>query len=246
LCVKEPVQRLVAAVRPPRRGPDGLPLPPPYLIHAVTGREDEALFLESGRREARAITAALARQGVDVGRLGAVLDFGCGCGRILRHFAGVRGPAWHGTDYDPELLGWARQHLPFATFQVNAFLGRLAFPDATFDLVYMFSVFTHLTEAQQLHWMAELTRVIVPGGHLYLALSGEKFLSLVAPTRLEEFRAGQLVVVWPEHAGRNVCGTYHPESYVRRTLARGLKVVDFVPSPDVKHLDAYLLRKPRG
>ena len=50
------------------------------------------------------------------------------------------------------------------------------YPDATFDLIYAFSVFTHLAPAGQTFWIAELTRVLKPGGCLFLTTHGEHYL----------------------------------------------------------------------
>ena len=58
--------------------------------------------------------AILARSGVTIERLGAILDFGCGAGRVLRHWKSLEGPALHGTDYNPELVAWCAASLPFA------------------------------------------------------------------------------------------------------------------------------------
>ena len=56
------------------------------------------------------------------------------------------------------------------------------------------------------------------------------------------------VVVASERAGSNACAAFHPETYVRGTLApaAGLEVVDFVPEGATGNprQDTYLLRKP--
>jgi SAM-dependent methyltransferase len=244
----------VGASDDPRDGPDGLPMPPGRLMHLVAASRDDAWFLEGGRLAASGMMAILARNGIAPERLGAILDFGCGAGRVLRHWKGLYwgngtdqgGPTLHGTDYNPELVAWCAANLPFAECRVNHLVGGLDYPDATFDLVYAFSVFTHLTAERQAFWIAELSRVLIPGGSLFLTTHGEHYLSRLSPAEQVTFRAGDLVVRGSKRAGSNDCAAFHPESYVRKNLARHFEVVEFVPegAKGNPRQDAYLLRKP--
>jgi SAM-dependent methyltransferase len=218
------------------------PLPPGHLVYLVSGTDNMVWFAESGAMAARGIRAALARAGVDIMRLGAVLDFGCGAGRIMRNWVDLRRPALYGTDQNPELVRWCRENIGFARFAVNEPEGRLDFDDASFDLVYAFSVFTHLTEEQHAHWMRELVRVLRPGGYLYLTTHGEYYKQYLPADRQEQFRLGDLVVCGGDHAGSNLCAAFHPEIYVRMVLGKGLAVVDYAPGEFPQ--DAYLFQIP--
>src|SRR5690606_28551620 len=40
----------------------------------------------------------------------------------------------------------------------------LSLPDASFDFIFAYSVFSHLNEASARHWMSEFHRVLRPGG----------------------------------------------------------------------------------
>jgi SAM-dependent methyltransferase len=115
---------------------DGLPLPPPALIVRVAGTPDPAWFLESGLLAAEAIREALERDGAPVDTLGAILDFGCGSGRVTRRWTGLRGVGVYGSDRDERAIEWCRLNLPFADFETNGLAPPLAFDDEAFDLVY--------------------------------------------------------------------------------------------------------------
>jgi len=58
--------------------------------------------------------------------------------------------------------------IPFAEFDINALSPPLVYGEGSFGLIYTFSVFTHLSEALQVSWLAELSRVLKPGGYLLL------------------------------------------------------------------------------
>jgi hypothetical protein len=110
------------------RGPgESLPVPPLALVDLVSGQPDIPWFLEGGRRAAAGVRETLGGQGVAMESLGAILDFGCGCGRVVRHWSGLPGPV-HGADLHPRLVEWCRSHLPFARFERNGLAPPLPYP----------------------------------------------------------------------------------------------------------------------
>ncbi len=225
----------------------GLPIPPGRLIHMVAGTEDVAWFLGSGEVAARCLWDTLTRNGVAIESLRDVLDFGCGVGRVIRHWHTPGGVRLHGADYNPELLAWCQASLPFATFQVNQIDRPLDARDESFDFAYALSVFTHLTAPLQRFWMDELLRVLRPGGHLFVTTHGAYYLDrLSLRTEQADFHAGRSVIHDARKDGSNDVAVYHPESHVREWLARGFEVREFAPEGALGNprQDAYLLRKP--
>jgi SAM-dependent methyltransferase len=224
---------------------DDLPLPPDELRELVAGTTNVPRFLNGGYLGVDSMIKLLRRSGVAPQDLAAILDFGCGCGRAIRHWRrhGVAG--LHGTDYNRELIAWCQANLPFADFAVNQWTPPLDYPEESFDLVYALSVFTHLPADLQFAWRDELRRVLRPGGYLLFTLHGRRYLPELAPEEHAQFNAGQLVVRDADNAGTNVCGSFHPEEYVRERFAVGFEVVDFVPegAKGNPHQDIYLLRR---
>jgi SAM-dependent methyltransferase len=225
--------------------PDGMPLPPPELVYLVTDQFGLEPFYRSGELGAGRIRDILAKNGVDAARLGALLDFGCGCGRVLRQWKTLAPQTRvYGCDYNPRLIEWCRRSLTFAEFSVNGAEAPLSYPSESFDFVYCISVFTHLTEAGQDFWLAELKRIIRPGGHLLVTLHGTSRAGQLTEEERRRFDAGQLVVVRDQYPGSNLCGAFHPEPYVRDRFGRSFAVVDYLPGGawDAAQ-DAVLLRK---
>ena len=198
----------------PLLGSDGLPLPPSRLRVRVIAQTDPAVFLSSGEDNRTELAELAESAGLAMGDVGRLLDFGCGCGRVIRHWASYDGLEVHGSDHDAELVGWVRDNLPFVSTNVNALGPPLPYPDGWFGLVYAISVFTHLTEELGEAWMHELRRVIRPGGLLAFSVLGDRNLDRLRPREREAYDRGELVVQFADAPGTNLCISYHPEPYL--------------------------------
>lgn len=117
------------------------------------------------------VTAIAEHYGADL--TGAnVLDWGCGHGRVIRHFAQRQvGQSW-AVDIDPENVSWLGEHLPSVQASTVPLVPPTELPSDHFDLVYGISVMTHLTRGVQQLWLAELKRITKPGGLVVLTFAG--------------------------------------------------------------------------
>ena len=203
--------------------PDGLPLPPRRLMVRVAMTADADWFLRSGRAAYDAIAAHVPLEKVE-----SVLDFGCGCGRVMRWFESFEG-AVAGSDVSRPAVDWCRDNLPFASFEVNGLEPPLAFEGASFDLVYALSVFTHLPEELQLAWRDEVLRVLRPGGLFLLTTHGRSYVPRLDADERSRFERGELVVRWGDIPGTNLCSAYHPEQFLRETFAQGFTFLELAP-----------------
>lgn len=176
---------------------EGLPLPPRRLAYRVgcprDSRRPLTLYESRGRDVRRAVLDALPAGYTFEGRR--VLDFGCGAGRVLRHFLDESATAelW-GCDIDEPSVRWLESNLcpPLHVFR-NGESPPLPRPDAYFDLVWALSVFPHLTD-QWSRWLLELHRVLKPDGLLLATYMGESQSMAIAREPWSEDRIGMNVV----------------------------------------------------
>lgn len=126
---------------------------------------------------------------VDLGRLepnGAVLDIGCGVGRMAIPLLGHLEPEgrYRGFDVVPEWIRWCTDHVtarhsgfrftvadienrkynPAGRFQASTY--RFPYDSESFDVAFATSVFTHLMRDDVDNYVREAARVLSPGGRL--------------------------------------------------------------------------------
>lgn len=149
-------------------------LPPVDLMARVAGLEDPDWFWNSGDLSLQGFESALGLVGAELADFSRILEWGCGCGRILLHSEQLSEEVdLYGVDIDGEAIAWAKTAIPWVTFSVCDGLPPLGFPDSHFDLILNHSVFTHLDASYQDAWLAELRRVLKPGGYALLSVSGD-------------------------------------------------------------------------
>jgi SAM-dependent methyltransferase len=103
----------------------------------------------------------------------ALLDWGCGHGRISRHFLEnwKESDIW-GMDIDGENIAWCKQRFSDGVFVHGPLRPPSPLRKETFDAVFAISVMTHLTADAQSVWLEELARVLKPRGIAILTFSG--------------------------------------------------------------------------
>ncbi|MEJ8838819.1 class I SAM-dependent DNA methyltransferase, partial [Ramlibacter sp. AN1133] len=169
--IKEPV---IDGVRMP-----GFP-PAELQSHTVGSAFDRAL-VEASNFYSYA-KQACAKHGTPIEPGAQILDFGVSWGRIIRFFMkDVEPSSLHGVDISTDYLDAARQTgVPGHLHRIDP-LGRLPYEDRAFDLVYAYSVFTHLPENVQDHWLPEIACSLKPGGLLVATVEPPRFIDHFLP-----------------------------------------------------------------
>jgi SAM-dependent methyltransferase len=204
-------------------------IPPQALRKRVHGHTQLFSFERVGAATSRSVFDAVAPH-LSLHANSHVLDFGCGCGRVLVYFKDTAHCHMTGSDIDGEAIAWCKANLSaFADFIQNGARPPLPFADATFDLVYSISVFTHLPEGMQFQWLRELRRVTKPGGYLLLTTRGTDQVPLNWFRRLRFLLTGFVYVVGGKTPGlpdfyRNA---FHAESYIRRKWNEFFEIIEF-------------------
>lgn len=151
---------------------DACPLPTTEDREGYHGERHFEYWL-SGLEDFKKIMAAGKESGLVIDRQTRVLDLGCASGRVLRHFAAQSEVEPWGCDISENHVAWCNRYLPKKTkVFLNTSIPNLQVQDNFFDIVFAMSVFTHI-ESFETSWLAELSRVIKPGGIAYVTIHDE-------------------------------------------------------------------------
>jgi SAM-dependent methyltransferase len=226
-----------------------MPVPSDRLMSRVAVGPDVGSFFRSGRESVRELRRTLAIADRTLESFASVLDFGCGCGRMLLWLEGIGlAGGLHGTDIDAEAIDWCREHIPFAEMAVNDQDPPLPYPDGTFDLVFNHSVFTHIDERRQDAWLAELQRVTRPGGLVVLSTHGEAAI----PAGDDQLRntLEREGIAFLDHTVPRTYSlpdwyqtTFHAPWYVFEHWGRWFQVRAYVPGGSLRYQDHVLLQR---
>ena len=238
---------------------ESIPLPPPHLRYRVAGTDFDKWFTKSGRMSVDDLFRALASIGKSFDQFHDILEWGCGCGRILRHLPVSPGSQRiYGNDIDQDAIAWVRENLPWIETSRTDGMPPLPYADGSFDLVYNHSVMTHLNSAYQDAWLAELRRVLRPGGILTLTVSGRNAFQIFldafpigAPER--EFHSKNLLSrgiyfidqdQWSGDFPEFYHTTFHEVSYIFNHWAEFLEVRCYIGRGALDYQDMVVLQKP--
>jgi SAM-dependent methyltransferase len=216
-----------------------LPAPPPDLVRTTQGGGDVASYIASAVSGLVTLEALCEASGLRTQDSGlkrpseppnAILDIGCGTGRLLLGWHAAGKTQLAGVDINPALIEWNREALPaVADWRVSNVEPPLAFPDASFDLIQLASVFTHLPLPLQRLWIEEFHRLLRPGGRVVITLHGSVYARvLLDPASQETFGREGYVEVAGAEPGANAFATFHAEGFARELFA-GFESVRYLP-----------------
>lgn len=164
-------------------------LPPSTLRTGGPPFQDNAYYLSSAENEVRRLVRHF-----DFNSTMRLLDIGCGSGRLAIGILSILGniSRYHGIDVSKPRINWCVRHIsakhpdflfthidvensrynPYGQGITDGF--SLPLSDGGCDIVYLYSVFSHMTIDQVDKYLEEIRRVLSESGHVFFTAFVEK------------------------------------------------------------------------
>jgi SAM-dependent methyltransferase len=227
-----------------RRQHPGIAMPPDFFIYE-TYRLNLQEYYTDGKTVATEILSLLG-QATNVQQASpAILDWGCGPGRITRHLPSLLpGAQVYGCDYNEEYIQWCQKNLPGIRFFQNGIDPPLALPADSIDAAIGISIFTHLSAKNHVAWIDELYRIMKKGGAAFITTQGDAYRPVLLPGELELFDKGELVIRENFREGNRLFAAFEPPAFMKQLIKDKFEVVQFIPADNTKpSQDCWVLRK---
>lgn len=228
------------------------PIPPDFLLQQIGGPKATSMsYLYGGYNVSEEIRWALRLIGRNLHDVKSILDFGCGCARVLRRFEDlVPACQLYGADISKETIDWCKKNIPFAKFTKNDPLPPLPFPDESFDLIYGISVLTHLDEGYQFAWLKELQRIAKPGAIVILTVHGDykAYGDLSDEDYMQLEKKGFVYKRVVKQGGVDGLPnfyqtTYHSRNYIEREWSRFFQISAYLRQGPMLYHDMVVMEK---
>jgi SAM-dependent methyltransferase len=259
VCEDEPLRALV----PPL---------PPLELRSITAAPDLPEFLWTGLVDMERIMALY--HGVEPmteDKKPAILDFGCGCGRMVRFLSTYAlDCSVHACEVNPDHVHWCQQNLQGIQVAQCKVTPPLPYKERMFELVFSLSVFTHLSKSNTINWLAEMRRILVPGGILIATLQGLVALEIIRDSVvhqqmfnfqregvieiIESFKTGAFLfypydsaTIEMAKAGEEYGNSFiHPAFLYETCKSEGFEVLEYLPGGLRSWQDIVILRRGLG
>ncbi len=239
-----------------RQADPGL-VPPRELIAQTAALNEEELerqcngdlYLETGYFEVLRIFKILNHFGINLRTIGSIYELGCGTARLLRHFRAIEGVRLVGSDVNSEMVEWCQKNLTGMEFYHNDLTPPLTFAeDNCFDLMIASSVFTHIPLETQELWLAEMQRILQPGGIFICSVLGQFHVSALLSS--EEAKSLQTAgsytltsndaqATYSTRIGGSAWDVFQTRAEIIKVFGSYFQIVDYIPGVQ----DFLVLRK---
>ena len=214
-----------------------------YIRRNETEERAREIYFESAEGLIENVLRFLESQGSDPSDK-TILDFACGYGRFARYFV-QSFKSVTVSDVDPEMLGFCGRE-----FGTTGFLSSVTDASVlerhgqTYDVVFCFSLFTHLNPEVWAQWFERLFGLVANGGYLLISTHSYTLFEKLGVVSAEEAaRQGEFVF----YSGNETQGRLDPSIYgslainrpfVDRIIA-GLKDIRLVKHYEMGEFDPY-------
>lgn len=248
--IRGTVRQLINEIRPATRKFNGRVLPAPHLRLCGDYFKDDQNFIDSATAEAERLISRF-----DLTKDDVVLDLGCGYGRLafglLEKLPKIQN--YYGIDVNLDAIKWCQRyisssHKNFKFIHTDVENPRYN-PDGSIDntvmtlplsnesvnLVYLYSVFSHMLIKDVTSYLGEFYRL--------LATKGQVFLTAFVEDNVEDMVENPPGYLRHKWHGPLHCVRYRRDYFESIIAKAGFEIVDFIYASETHGQSSYHLRK---
>ena len=212
-------------------------LPPEHLRILVGAQITDEDFMRIGQKCVASIIKQLPEQ-----QFNDALDFGCGCGRMLRHLIpAFPNTNWYGCDVNVDAVVWVAEEMPEVTAFVIKPNVNIPLPDSSINLVLAISIYSHFKEWSSS--LMELRRILKSGGIIVLSYCGETVLKRYHPDT--DYSKLKTMISDPVNCAFNseFTDSFCLKGWASKTVGRFFKVLKDTPAGLYGYQDLIIAKK---
>lgn len=225
------------------------PTPPKDYMARVVNTTN-SYFFKLGSIQTFGQFMEVACKHIDFNCVQRILDWGCGCGRLTMHFLSIiHELEVFGCDIDPLAIEWSNNNIKSDVFSVINPFPPIEYVSDSFDVIFSYSVFTHLSSDIQHSWLKEMKRILKPNGLLIATTHGEFAFEFAFPSKRTEFLVKGIVDNFLDPVLDKIApkdyyrATYQTKKYTLREFGKYFDIVDYIDRGAMNFQDLVIMRK---
>lgn len=246
-----------------------------HLLPAFIGEEQQRIFvgssgvtaLQEGHRFVQVLLSQLAKHGLTLSDDSVAVDFGSGWGRYTRFMLKYVHPDnLYGLEVNPAMVEHCRKAFGMANFLKVETLPPCPLRNGLVDLVFGYSVLSHLAPHCADAWISEFARITKPGGLVLMTTQGRSFIDFCRGVResgdrshpwfislskafinseqaYRDYDAGQFLHFGEGQYGGTYGESLIPKGYIGRHWQTYFDLIDFIDDRAVLPQALFVLRR---
>jgi 2-polyprenyl-3-methyl-5-hydroxy-6-metoxy-1,4-benzoquinol methylase len=180
----------------------------------------------------------------------AILDWGCGVGRVTRHLADYFPDASiTGIDVNPTSIEWLQKNIQGIEWLQSSTNPSSETISGKYDLIIALSVLTHLPANEQANWLNKLYGLLQPQGLVWLSTHGKAYLHQLTHQQKKQLSEQGIITLGADKKGSRQMRTYHTYAGMKLLVSRDWEIVIYYDGQKFPGIlggqDAWLLKKLR-
>jgi SAM-dependent methyltransferase len=159
----------------------------------------------------------------------AVLEWGCGVSRIVRHLYKFIDPKTivYACDINEAMIEWSKNNINNIAYSKIDYIPPTQYFLGQFDMVYAISVLTHIDTTQQKNWIIEIHRMLADNGIFLFTTHGSHYFHHLISSEKKELNEKGAYTRYYNKKGHRMMTTYNSAKEFCQLIEQYFQVLEF-------------------